>query len=203
MKFDWKLALAEKAKTPFEVLENFELIVDMAEPDVKNILRKTNYFFVAESENFPDFYRTTCNEIIEKKLQKWRKAIENNAVRGVALCLNSAETIQWIISRITNEITNLFNPKYRNSVPLNTCNRSHDDKTWSECVVPFSELRHLSEKELKNGLKILWLQIFDFEVIEHLCERFSISIDEIVPEEFRCYKIEKNQLVWDFAEGVV
>lgn len=198
MKFNWKAALAEKAKTPFEVLENFELIIDMSEPDVKNILRRTNFVFVAESENFPDFYRTVGNEIIEKKLQKWKKAIENNAIRGVALCLNSAETIQWIISRIANEVKNLFDNKYRNSVSLTSCVRASDEIAFGDdsAIIALSKL---SEKELKEGLKTLWRQIFDFEVIKHLCERFSISIDEIVPEEFRFYKIEKNQLTWDFG----
>lgn len=198
MKFDWKSALAEKAKTPLEILENFELIVDMAEADVKNILRRTNYYFVVESENFPDFYRTTCNEIIEKKLQKWRKAINNNAVRGVVLCLNSAETIAWIISRISNEIKNLFDARYRNNVSLNTCVRVGDDSAWSDDSA-YVALCKLPQKELKEGLKTLWRQIFDFEVIEHLCERFSISIDEIVSQELRCYKIENRQLSWDFG----
>lgn len=198
MKFDWKVALAEKAKTPLKVLENFEIIVDMAEADVKNILRKTNYFFVSESENFPDFYRTTCNEIIEKKLEKWRKAIENNAVRGVVLCFNSPETIAWIISRIANEIKNLFDARYRNNVSLNTCVRVGDDSAWSDDSA-YVALCKLPQKELKEGLKTLWRQIFDFEVIEHLCERFSISIDEIVSQELRCYKIENRQLSWDFG----
>ena len=198
MNFNWKVALAKKAKTPLKVLENFEIIVDMAERDVRNILRKTNFFFVAESENFLDFYHTVCNDISEKKLEKWRKAIENNAVRGVVLCLNSAETIAWIISRIANEIKNLFDARYRNNVSLNTCVRAGDDSAWSDDSA-YVALCKLPQKELNNGLKKLWNQIFDISIIEHLCERFSINIDEIVPEELRCYKIENNQLTWDFG----
>lgn len=197
--FSWKNALAEKA-TPRGIVDNFDLIVDMAEDDVKFILRKTNFDFIANSENFADIYRTVCSDISERKLKKWKMAIEKNEKKGIALCLNSAETIQWIISRIANEIKNLFDTRYRLHLVTSSCVRGNVEVVDYTCE--YNELRLLKKEEIIKGIIKVWRDTFDLEVVEHLFLRFEIEKKEIFQNEAEIYlKLSNNnerQLAFDF-----
>lgn len=188
MCFNWKTALAEKANNPLEILKNFELIVDMAEDDVRRILRKTNFDFVANSENFEDIYRTVCSDISERKLDKWLKALKNNEKKGISLCLNSSDTIQWIISRIANEIKNLFDKRYRGSINVTAAVRADINTLTSDDII-INKLQKLNRMTLVKGIMEVWQQGLDLEEVEHLCARFGIEKFEIFKEETASYII--------------
>lgn len=182
MKFNWKISLAEKATKPLEILKNFNLIVDMAEDDIRRILRKINFEFVANSENFEEIYRTVCSDISERKLNKWLKALKNNEKKGISLCLNSSDTIQWIISRIANEIKNLFDKRYCGSLNVSASTRADINTLISDDMV-INELQKLSREALIKGIMDVWQQGLDLEEVEHLCARFGIEKFEIFQEE--------------------
>lgn len=180
--FNWKIALTKKATKPLEILKNFDLIVDLAGDDVRRILRKTNFEFIANSENYEDIYRTVCSDIVERKLNKWEKALQNNEKKGIALCFNSTEAIQWIISRIANEIKNLFDHRYRGSLNVTASVRADIDILISDDIL-ITELQKLNRETLVKGIMDVWQQGLDLEEVEHLCARFGIEKFEIFKEE--------------------
>ncbi|WP_331775004.1 hypothetical protein [Sulfurospirillum sp. 1612] len=193
--WSWQKALLKKCRSPLDVLQKFETIIDLADVDVQKILFTTNYAWIAKSDNYYQFYRNACTSILQK-IEK----IKNGAFLK---CKTPRDALKWLIARIANEVKNFFDRRVKSSVQADAASpRNIDDIDICSKNNFFEELKKIDKKELIFGLKKMWSEDFKIDDIEHLCARFKIAKSAIFGDfEDRKFmrKNEKNQLFFEFA----
>ncbi|MFA6760282.1 MAG: hypothetical protein WCR69_04480 [Sulfuricurvum sp.] len=115
MSWDWQSALASRysAQDIFKDMASEDsLLFDLAKEDVAKILQKTNFRFVVQQMSFDDIYpfavSTTRGQL--------QKAIHSGKMwlNCTATCQASVlKLIKKIVVRITNNIKNLFDDRYK------------------------------------------------------------------------------------------
>ncbi|MFA6137396.1 MAG: hypothetical protein WC667_04845 [Sulfurimonas sp.] len=116
--WNWQETIAERFSRQAifdDLLKEDSMVFTMAKEDVAKILQTTNYSFVYQKLSFDDVYSAaTCvtqNQII-KILQK---------KKGFLFCkdnceFKNSELVKKIIQRITNNIKNLFDDRYKTCI---------------------------------------------------------------------------------------
>lgn len=118
----WQQAISTKLSREDifnDMLMDNSIIFEMAKEDVAKILQKTNYNFIVQQLHYDDIYGTALG-ITKKQVFK---IVERK--KGFLFCKNpdcsfeNLDLVKKIIQRITNNIKNLFDDRYRDCIKGN------------------------------------------------------------------------------------
>ena len=188
------LSHSNKIKTVDDLLNHFNLVVELARDDIYKIAKSKRLLF----SDF-DFAYGDAVEMLKGQLQK-------SHLKGISRflqCENIANAMSWLIERLLNNMRNITtNQKYKlycapSFGQLHENIKSNDEL---EAVLEFMELGRLDKETLKKGLKDVWDDAkydsdFDFEDFEELCSKFMFNAREVVGSDTLAQlKFSKSQV---------
>ena len=199
------LSHSNKIKTLDDLLNHFDLVVDLARDDIYKIAKSKRLLFC----DF-DFAYGDAVEMLKSQLQK-------SHLKGISRflqCENIANAVSWLIERLLNNMRNITtNQKYKlycapSFGQLHENIKSNDEL---EAVLELMELEKFDRDTIKKGLQSIWKNAmfeedFDYFDMEYLCKKFGFEVSQIVGTEainFQKYKKEQaesgnSQLVFVF-----
>ena len=191
------LSYSNKIKTVDDLLNHFDLIIELARDDILKITKSKRLLFSDFDFTFGEAIKILINQLQKKYLK---------GVQRFLRCQNIENAIKWIITRIIANMRNIgtttdnryklhctpsFGPLHNNI----TLNNFYDE------LIELIELEKLDRNILKKGLQTLWKNSiyeddFDYYDMEYLCNKYGIEITEIIETEAIClqkYKIEQAE----------
>ena len=189
------LSHSNKIKTIDDLLNHFDLVVELARDDIYKIAKSKRLLF----SDF-DFAYADAVEILKSQLQK-------SHLKGISRflkCENIANAVSWLIERLLNNMRNITtNQKYKlycapSFGQLHENIKSNDEL---EAVLELMELEKFDRDTIKKGLQSIWKNAmfeedFDYFDMEYLCKKFGFEVSQIVGTEainFQKYKKEQTQ----------
>lgn len=190
------LIYSNKIKTVDDLLNHFDLIIELARDDILKITKSKRLLFSDFDFTFGEAIKILINQLQKKYLK---------GVQRFLRCQNIENAIKWIITRIIANMRNIgttdnryklhctpsFGPLHKNI----TLNNFYDE------LLELIEIERLDRNTIKKGLQTLWENLiyeedFDYYDIEYLCNKYGIKITEIIGTEaifFQKYKIEQAE----------
>lgn len=191
------LIYSNKIKTVDDLLDHFDLIIELARDDILKITKSKRLLFSDFDFTFGEAIKILINQLQKKYLK---------GVQRFLRCQNIENAIKWIITRIIANMRNIgtttdnryklhctpsFGPLHKNI----TLNNFYDE------LLELIEIERLDRNTIKKGLQTLWEnsiyeEDFDHYDIEYLCNKYGIKITEIIGTEaifFQKYKIEQAE----------
>ena len=189
------LSHSNKIKTVDDLLNHFDLVVELARDDIYKIAKSKRLLF----SDF-DFAYADAVEILKSQLQK-------SHLKGISRflkCENIANAVSWLIERLLNNMRNITtNQKYKlycapSFGQLHENIKSNDEL---EAVLELMELEKFDRDTIKKGLQSIWKNAmfeedFDYFDMEYLCKKFGFEVSQIVGTEainLQKYKKEQTQ----------
>ena len=189
------LSHSNKIKTIDDLLNHFDLVVELARDDIYKIAKSKRLLF----SDF-DFAYADAVEILKSQLQK-------SHLKGISRflkCENIANAVSWLIERLLNNMRNITtNQKYKlycapSFGQLHENIKSNDEL---EAVLELMELEKFDRDTIKKGLQTIWEnsmfeEDFDYFDMEYLCKKFGFEVSQIVGTEainLQKYKKEQTQ----------
>ncbi|MGJ0320156.1 hypothetical protein [Aliarcobacter cryaerophilus] len=189
------LSHSNKIKTLDDLLNHFDLVVELARDDIYKIAKSKRLLF----SDF-DFAYGDAVEILKSQLRK-------SHLKGISRflnCENIANAISWLIERLLNNMRNITtNQKYKlycapSFGQLHENIKSNDEL---EAVLELMELEKFDRDTIKKGLQSIWKNAmfeedFDYFDMEYLCKKFGFEVSQIVGTEainLQKYKKEQTQ----------
>lgn len=189
------LSHSNKIKTIDDLLNHFDLVVELARDDIYKIAKSKRLLF----SDF-DFAYGDAVEMLKGQLQK-------SHLKGISRflqCENIANAISWLIERLLNNMRNITtNQKYKlycapSFGQLHENIKSNDEL---EAVLELMELEKFDRDTIKKGLQSIWKNAmfeedFDYIDMEYLCKKFGFEVSQIVGTEainLQKYKKEQTQ----------
>ncbi|MBP9491036.1 MAG: hypothetical protein KBE77_06270 [Aliarcobacter sp.] len=189
------LSYSNKIKTVDDLLNNFDLVAELARDDIYKIAKSKRLLF----SDF-DFAYADAVEMLKSQLQK-------SHLKGISRflqCKNISNAVSWLIERLLNNMRNITtNPKYKlycapSFKQLHENIKSNDEL---EVVLELIELEKFDKATIKKGLQTIWNnsileEDFDYDDIKYLCEKFEFEVSEIVGTQainFQKYKKEQTE----------
>jgi uncharacterized membrane-anchored protein YjiN (DUF445 family) len=189
------LSHSNKIKTIDDLLNHFDLVVELARDDIYKIAKSKRLLF----SDF-DFAYADAVEILKSQLQK-------SHLKGISRflqCKNIANAVNWLIERLLNNMRNITtNQKYKlycapSFGQLHENIKSNDEL---EAVLELMELEKFDRDTIKKGLQTIWKtsmfeEDFDYFDMEYLCKKFGFEVSQIVETEainLQKYKKEQTQ----------
>lgn len=189
------LSHSNKIKTIDDLLNHFDLVVELARDDIYKIAKSKRLLF----SDF-DFAYGDAVEMLKGQLQK-------SHLKGISRflqCENIANAISWLIERLLNNMRNITtNQKYKlycapSFGQLHENIKSNDEL---EAVLELMELEKFDRDTIKKGLQSIWKNAmfeedFDYFDMEYLCKKFGFEVSQIVGTEainLQKYKKEQTQ----------
>ena len=189
------LSHSNKIKTIDDLLNHFDLVVELARDDIYKIAKSKRLLF----SDF-DFAYGDAVEMLKGQLQK-------SHLKGISRflqCENIANAISWLIERLLNNMRNITtNQKYKlycapSFGQLHENIKSNDEL---EAVLELMELEKFDRDTIKKGLQSIWKNAmfeedFDYFDMEYLCKKFGFEVSQIVGTEainFQKYKKEQTE----------
>ena len=189
------LSHSNKIKTVDDLLNHFDLVVELARDDIYKIAKSKRLLF----SDF-DFAYADAVEMLKSQLQK-------SHLKGISRflkCENIANAVSWLIERLLNNMRNITtNQKYKlycapSFGQLHENIKSNDEL---EKMLELMELEKFDRDTIKKGLQIIWEnsmfeEDFDYFDMEYLCKKFGFEVSQIVGTEainFQKYKKEQTQ----------
>ena len=189
------LSHSNKIKTLDDLLNHFDLVVDLARDDIYKIAKSKRLLFC----DF-DFAYGDAVEMLKSQLQK-------SHLKGISRflqCENIANAVSWLIERLLNNMRNITtNQKYKlycapSFGQLHENIKSNDEL---ETLLELMELEKFDRDTLKKGLQTIWEnsmfeEDFDYFDMEYLCKKFGFEVSQIVGTEainLQKYKKEQTQ----------
>ena len=201
------LSHSNKIKTVDDLLNHFDLVVELARDDIYKIAKSKRLLF----SDF-DFAYGDAVEMLKGQLQK-------SHLKGISRflqCENIANAVSWLVERLLNNMRNITtNKKYKlfcriNFVELHENISIVNDNNRS---IELLDLEKVDKKTIKKGLKEVWNEAkynndFDNKDFEELCCEFGFNANEVVGShafeepKLSKYKVENGQfqlqlLFWD------
>ena len=188
------LSHSNKIKTLDDLLNHFDLVVDLARDDIYKIAKSKRLLFC----DF-DFAYGDAVEMLKSQLQK-------SHLKGISRflkCENIANAVSWLIERLLNNMRNITtNQKYKlycapSFGQLHENIKSNDEL---EAVLELMELEKFDRDILKKGLQTIWKnsmfeEDFDYFDMEYLCKKFGFEVSEIVgTQAINLQKYKKEQI---------
>lgn len=203
------LSHCNKIKTVDDLLNHFDLVVELARDDIYKIAKSKRLLF----GDF-DFAYADAVEMLKSQLQK-------SHLKGISRflqCENIANAVSWLIERLLNNMRNITtNQKYKlycapSFGQLHENIKSNDEL---EAVLELMELEKFDRDTIKKGLQTIWEnsifeEDFDYFDMEYLCKKFGFEVSQIVGTQainLQKYKKEQtesghSQLVFVFESEV-
>ena len=187
------LSHSNKIKTLDDLLNHFDLVVDLARDDIYKIAKSKRLLF----SDF-DFAYGDAVEMLKSQLQK-------SHLKGVSRflqCENIANAVSWLIERLLNNMRNITtNQKYKlycapSFGQLHENIKSNDEL---EKMLELMELEKFDRDTIKKGLQTIWNnsileEDFDYFDMEYLCKKFGFEVSEIIGTEvINLQKYKKEQ----------
>ena len=189
------LSHSNKIKTVDDLLNHFDLVVELARDDIYKIAKSKRLLF----SDF-DFAYSDAVEMLKGQLQK-------SHLKGISRflkCENIANAVSWLIERLLNNMRNITtNQKYKlycapSFGQLHENIKSNDEL---EAVLELMELEKFDRDTIKKGLQSIWKNAmfeedFDYFDMEYLCKKFGFEVSQIVGTEainLQKYKKEQTQ----------
>ncbi len=189
------LSHSNKIKTVDDLLNHFDLVVELARDDIYKIAKSKRLKF----SDF-DFAYADAVEMLKSQLQK-------SHLKGISRflkCENIANAVSWLIERLLNNMRNITtNQKYKlycapSFGQLHENIKSNDEL---EAVLELMELEKFDKDTIKKGLQTIWNnsileEDFDYFDMEYLCKKFGFEVSEIIGTEainLQKYKKEQTQ----------
>lgn len=187
------LSHSNKIKTIDDLLNHFDLVVELARDDIYKIAKSKRLLF----SDF-DFAYGDAVEMLKGQLQK-------SHLKGISRflkCENIANAISWLIKRLLNNMRNITtNQKYKlycapSFGQLHENIKSNDEL---EAVLELMELEKFDRDTIKKGLQSIWKNAmfeedFDYFDMEYLCKKFGFEVSQIVgTEAINLQKYKKEQ----------
>lgn len=184
-----------KIKTVDDLLNHFDLVVELARDDIYKIAKSKRFLF----SDF-DFAYGDAVEMLKSQLQK-------SHLKGISRflkCENISNAVSWLIERLLNNMRNITtNQKYKlycapSFGQLHENIKSNDEL---ETVLELMELEKFDRDTLKKGLQTIWKnsmfeEDFDYLDMEYLCKKFGFEVSQIVGAQainLQKYKKEQTQ----------
>ena len=172
------LSHSNKIKTLDDLLNHFDLVVELARDDIYKIAKSKRLLF----SDF-DFAYSDAVEMLKSQLQK-------SHLKGISRflkCENIANAVSWLIERLLNNMRNITtNQKYKlycapSFGQLHENIKSNDEL---EAVLELIELEKFDRDTIKKGLQTIWEnsmfeEDFDYFDMEYLCKKFDLSIKDV------------------------
>ena len=189
------LSHSNKIKTIDDLLNHFDLVVELARDDIYKIAKSKRLLF----SDF-DFAYADAVKMLKSQLQK-------SHLKGISRflkCENIANAVSWLIERLLNNMRNITtNQKYKlycapSFGQLHENIKSNDEL---EAVLELMELEKFDRDTIKKGLQSIWKNAmfeedFDYFDMEYLCKKFEFEVSEIVGTQainLQKYKKEQTQ----------
>ena len=189
------LSHSNKIKTIDDLLNHFDLVVELARDDIYKIAKSKRLLF----SDF-DFAYADAVKMLKSQLQK-------SHLKGISRflkCENIANAVSWLIERLLNNMRNITtNQKYKlycapSFGQLHENIKSNDEL---EAVLELMELEKFDRDTIKKGLQSIWKNAmfeedFDYFDMEYLCKKFGFEVSQIVGTEainLQKYKKEQTQ----------
>ena len=187
------LSHSNKIKTVDDLLNHFDLVVELARDDIYKIAKSKRLLF----SDF-DFAYADAVEMLKSQLQK-------SHLKGISRflkCENIANAVSWLIERLLNNMRNITtNQKYKlycapSFGQLHENIKSNDEL---EAVLELMELEKFDRDTIKKGLQTIWEnsmfeEDFDYFDMEYLCKKFGFEVSEIIgTEAINLQKYKKEQ----------
>ncbi len=189
------LSHSNKIKTVDDLLNHFDLVVELARDDIYKIAKSKRLLF----SDF-DFAYADAVEMLKSQLQK-------SHLKGISRflkCENISNAVSWLIERLLNNMRNITtNQKYKlycapSFGQLHENIKSNDEL---ETLLELMELEKFDRDTLKKGLQTIWEnsmfeEDFDYFDMEYLCKKFGFEVSEIVGTQainLQKYKKEQTQ----------
>lgn len=172
------LSHSNKIKTVDDLLNHFDLVVELARDDIYKIAKSKRLLF----SDF-DFAYSDAVEMLKGQLQK-------SHLKGISRflrCENIANAVSWLIERLLNNMRNITtNQKYKlycapSFGQLHENIKSNDEL---DAVLELMELEKFDKDTIKKGLQTIWNnsileEDFDYFDMEYLCKKFDLSIKDV------------------------
>ena len=189
------LSHSNKIKTLDDLLNHFDLLVELARDDIYKIAKSKRLLFC----DF-DFAYADAVEMLKSQLQK-------SHLKGISRflqCKNISNAVSWLIERLLNNMRNITtNQKYKlycapSFAQLHENIESNDEL---EVIIELIELEKFDKDTIKKGLQAIWNnsileEDFDYDDIKYLCEKFGFEVSQIVGTEaiyLQKYKKEQTE----------
>ena len=172
------LSHSNKIKTVDDLLNHFDLVVELARDDIYKIAKSKRLLF----GDF-DFAYDDAVEMLKGQLQK-------SHLKGISRflrCENIANAVSWLIERLLNNMRNITtNQKYKlycapSFGQLHENIKSNDEL---DAVLELMEPEKFDKDTIKKGLQTIWNnsileEDFDYFDMEYLCKKFDLSIKDV------------------------
>lgn len=187
------LSHSNKIKIVDDVLNHFDLVVELARDDIYKIAKSKRLLF----SDF-DFAYADAVKMLKSQLQK-------SHLKGISRflkCENISNAVSWLIERLLNNMRNITtNQKYKlycapSFGQLHENIKSNDEL---EAVLELMELERFDKETIKKGLQTIWKnsmfeEDFDYFDMEYLCKKFGFEVSQIVgTEAINLQKYKKEQ----------
>ena len=172
------LSHSNKIKTVDDLLNHFDLVVELARDDIYKIAKSKRLLF----SDF-DFAYGDAVEMLKGQLQK-------SHLKGISRflqCENISNAVSWLIERLLNNMRNITtNQKYKlycapSFGQLHENIKSNDEL---EKMLELMELEKFDRDTIKKGLQTIcensmFEEDFDYFDMEYLCKKFDLSIKDV------------------------
>lgn len=187
------LSHSNKIKTVDDLLNHFDLVVELARDDIYKIAKSKRLKF----SDF-DFAYADAVEMLKSQLQK-------SHLKGISRflkCENISNAVSWLIERLLNNMRNITtNQKYKlycapSFGQLHENIKSNDEL---DAVLELMELEKFDKDTIKKGLQTIWNnsileEDFDYFDMEYLCKKFGFEVSQIIgTEAINLQKYKKEQ----------
>ncbi|TLS96893.1 hypothetical protein [Aliarcobacter cibarius] len=187
------LSYSNRIKTVDDLLNHFDLVVELARDDIYKIAKSKRLLFC----DF-DFAYADAIEMLKSQIQK-------SHLKGISRflqCENISNAVSWLITRLLANMRNITtNQKYKlycapSFGQLHENIKSNDE---IEAVLELMELEKFDRDTIKKGLQKIWEnsmfeEDFDYFDMEYLCKKFGFEVSQIVgTQEIYLQKYKKEQ----------
>lgn len=187
------LSHSNKIKTIDDLLNHFDLVVELARDDIYKIAKSKRLLF----SDF-DFAYGDAVGMLRSQLQK-------SHLKGISRflqCENISNAVSWLIERLLNNMRNITtNQKYKLYCAPSFGQLHENIKSNNEIeeVLELMELEKFDKDTIKKGLQTIWKnsmldEDFDYLDMEYLCKKFGFEVSQIVgTEAINLQKFKKEQ----------
>lgn len=174
------LLMSKKINNVKDLIDNIEAIIDVLKEDILRISK-------SKKLHFYDFDFTYSTAVIVLNNQIKKKHL--NGVKRFFKLENIEDKLNWLISRILNNMRNLTtNPKYKlyfNPKKIDIYKGNYKENDDFERMIQILDIQKLDKSIIKKGLYKVWQEAIydkDFDYIDftELCEKYGFEADEVV-----------------------
>ncbi len=189
------LSNSNKIKTVDDLLNHFDLVVELAREDILKIAKSKRLKF-----NDFDFAYSCSVEIIKKQLLK--KHLQ--AIQRFFNFDNLENALKWLISRILNNMRNITtNKNFKLFIDFKISNFEYEvyaDNDDFEKMIQILDIQKLDKSIIKKGLCKVWKESkydedFDYVDFSELCTKYGFEPDKVVGSHASAQIQFKKQLI--------